>query len=514
MDGSKNKLNEDNQRDEISIYDMVDDVFNNAKQKIKVNIQNYTNCFKINMEQTIRKVMDEKLFDIKNSIDEIKTEMGEIKSQTESMYTIINQLHNSIQKNGFVPSNVDIIKKLDNQNAEPNLIKKDIKKEIKKEIKKDNHDKEKKINPNPIIDEEEEIIKIKFEKKKIDKLLDIKDAKFFNIENIAITNISKKTPLKKLQFIKDNKNSSNDINFYDNSKKLDELDFNLSGELSPKSTEKNISVPLNITNPKPDKSYKIVIYIREKDKDINISEPLEINVKIKKAEDPEQQRKNKANKIYEEIKNEYPNHGKLINKSDIINKLLKNNLNKDEIKKEINAKIKDNEKKEKEEKAESIYNKLYLNDIEIDKQEIIDIIIKKKFNTTEVQNWIYKKIEEQNKENAQKIYDKLSKLKEIDFSKESKEDVLNVIIELKFNEDEIKEKYKKEEEEKKEEENKEEEKRGDEEKVDELSNYLEENYGISSFVEEEVIKAKIRELEYDKDEISKWADDVLINGGY
>ena len=118
-----------------------------------------------------------------------------------------------------------------------------------------------------------------------------------------------------------------------------------------------------------------------------------------------------------------------------------------------------------------------------------------------MQNWINKKIDEQNKEKAGKIYNKLSKLKEVDFTKASKENILNTIIELKFNEDEIKKKYKKDD------------KSDDDEIVEELSDYLEENYGIKSIVDEDVIKAKIRELNYDKERISNWADDVLINGG-
>ena len=501
MEKSQNILHED----EKFIYDMMDDVLNNAKQKIKSNIQNYTNSLKSNMEQTIRKVMDEKLFDIKNTIDELKSEMGEIKSKTDSIYTIIEQLKNSIPKNGFVSTNVEPPKRIDNQNdykkkEEQNLIKNYVEKENKEE-------KEEKINPNPIIsDDDEDEIKLKFVKKRMDKIIDIKEANFFNVDNIAITNISEK-PLIKLRFVRDSENSTKDINIYANSKKMDELYFYMSSELPSKSTDKNIIVPLQITNPKPDKSYKIILYIREGVKERNISEPLEITVKIKKSEDPEQQKKIKASKIYEEIKNEYPNHEKLINKNDIINKLLKNNLSKEEIKKEISAKIKENEEKEKEEKAESVYKKLNLDNLNIDKQKIIELIIQKKFNIKEVQNWINQKIEEQNKEKAGKIYNKLSQLKEVDFSKASKEDILNDIIELKFKEDEIKKKYKKQEE--KEEGGDED----DEEKVKEIAKDLEDNYELSSFVDEDVIHAKIRELNYDMEKIKEWADDVLINGG-
>ena len=51
----------------------------------------------------------------------------------------------------------------------------------------------------------------------------------------------------------------------------------------------------------------------------------------------------------------------------------------------------------------------------------------------------------------------------------------------------------------------------DDEKVDELYIELENNYGISGYLEEEVVKEKIRELNYDMDQIFRWAESVIYN---
>ena len=332
------------------------------------------------------------------------------------------------------------------------------------------------------------------------------------VNNIKFTNIGNKS-LKHLKFIKDIQNSSDEIYFFGNSKNIDELELTMDGELQP-NNEQNTAITLNIKNGQPDQIYKMIIYVREKNKDKNISEPFELNIKINKAEDPNQQRINIANKIYEEILNEYPNHEKLINKNAIINKLLNNNLDKDEIKNEINIKIKQNEANQNQNKAEEIYKELNINNINIDKKDIIDYIIQNNFDKETVQNWINDKIEEQNKTNAEDIYNKLSQLNNVDFTKSNKDDIIKKIIELNFNEDEIKNIYQK--------------KaepvpdpaipnpvpvRDDDEKVDKIYDDLEEEYGISGFIDEDAAKEKIRQLECDRERINQWIEEELINGG-
>ena len=102
------------------------------------------------------------------------------------------------------------------------------------------------------------------------------------------------------------------------------------------------------------------------------------------------------------------------------------------------------------------------------------------------------------------------------FSNNSKEEVLKKIKELNFNVDGIKEVYKK---------GKlvdpivnpaneggNEGGNGDDEEVNNLYQELEDEYGISGFIEEEAAKAKIRELNCDRDQIVDWIENNLLNG--
>jgi len=53
---------------------------------------------------------------------------------------------------------------------------------------------------------------------------------------------------------------------------------------------------------------------------------------------------------------------------------------------------------------------------------------------------------------------------------------------------------------------------GDDEEVDKLYQELEDEYGISGFIEEEAAKAKIRELNCNRDQIVDWIENNLLNG--
>ena len=210
---------------------------------------------------------------------------------------------------------------------------------------------------------------------------------------------------------------------------------------------------------------------------------------------------NQANQIYEEIKIQFPNHNNLINKDDIINKLIKNNLNKNEIINDINNKIKEIEQKEKEAKAEQIYDELNLNNINIDKNEVIEIIKNKNFDKEEIQKWIDEKAQKQNKEKAQNLYNNLRNAQNLDFSKcPNEEAILNKIIELKFNENEIRNFFKTAKNEEDEEEDP---------KVMEIFNELEDGYNLTSLKEKEEIIEKIIELKCDRDKINEWVEAII-----
>lgn len=234
-----------------------------------------------------------------------------------------------------------------------------------------------------------------------------------------------------------------------------------------------------------------------------------MNVKTKQAEDPIQQRQKRAEAIYEDLKNEFRDYENLVDKNEIINQLLENDLDKEAIKKSLNAKIQEIKEKQNNEKSEQIFKELEFYGFNFGKEQMISLIKENNFNKENVQNYINKRISEQ-------IYDNLSKSDDVDFKNNSKEDVLNKIKELNFNVDGIKEVYKK---------GKlvdpivnpaneggNEGGNGDDEEVDKLYQELEDEYGISGFIEEEAAKAKIRELNCNRDQIVDWIENNLLNG--
>ena len=76
---------------------------------------------------------------------------------------------------------------------------------------------------------EEEKLNIKLDKERIDKIIDIKDTKFFNIDDIKIKNIGNFS-YRNLCFIIDENNSSNEIRFFGNSKYDKKHDFTMNEE--------------------------------------------------------------------------------------------------------------------------------------------------------------------------------------------------------------------------------------------------------------------------------------------
>ena len=291
---------------------------------------------------------------------------------------------------------------------------------------------------------------INFEQNHIEKIIDIKDSRLFFINDIKIINEGKKS-YKNLFFIKDKENSSNEITFFDNSKKMDEYELKISDELKSNNTL-DFNMPLNINSAQPGKIYKMIIYVREQDR--YISPPLEIAINIIK--------------------------------------LKKNNLNKKETKRKINKKIEEKEKNKIIEKAKKIFSALDLVNINIDKREIIKNIIEKNFNKDEVQKWLNEKI----KDKARYLFNELKNLKELDFSRYTKEEILNKIIELNFDKDNIIEFYRINE---------------DEKLVNQIYAEFEKDYEVSSFIDKETMKMKIRELTFDKEKINEWFEIFLIN---
>ena len=204
---------------------------------------------------------------------------------------------------------------------------------------------------------------------------------------------------------------------------------------------------------------------------------------------------NKANQIYEELKNEFNKNINLIEKNEIINYFIKNDLNKTDIIKSLNAKIKEIEEKKNKQKIEEIYNELNFHNLDFNKNEIMNIIKVLYFDKVIVQDWIDKKVTEE-------LYTRLSKLNDVDIRNIKEGVIKKKIKELKFNFEEIKKVYQK--------------KNPppilyNEEEVNLLFRELDDDYGIAGFLNEEKAKAKIRELKCNKDDLIDWIENNLLN---
>ena len=503
--------------EEINIDEIMKDVFksDDYKQNLKSDTEKLSQNFKNNLEKSINDILVEKknninksidlelsqylktsqdnIKSIKNSVLDFSDEIKVLKDNTGEMWNAINDLKNSIVSKEVILSKAEALKEHLKRGG-GNVPEK----------KEENLNMSEVDNPNPLVgidvdenndNDNNKMLKIKFEQNNIEKLIEMKDAKFININDIKIKNVGN-ISAHKLYFIKNKEKSSNDFCFYGNSKETDEYELSMPGELK-QNESLNCNISMTINNPQPGQKYNIILNAKENNE--IISDPFEIIIKINKPkEDQMKQKQIQANQIYDEIKNQFPNHNNLINKDEIINKLIGNNLNKNEIINDINNKIKEISQKENDAKAEQIYNELNLNNINIDKKEIISIIKEKKCDKEEVQKWLVEKAKIQNKEKAQNLYNNLKNGQNLDFSKcPNEEAILNKIIELKFNENEIRNFFKaagKEEE---------------DPKVIEIFNELEDGYNLTSLKEKEEIIEKIKELKCDRDKINEWVEAII-----
>ena len=452
---------------EINIDEIIKEVFDNDtyKKELEMNSKKLSDNFKSNLELSFNNIIEEKQKVIVNDIDsKLEIFINDFSQKQNENKNLVSEIKNAVDE---IKTEVE----------QMNSGIKDYKDDLEK-------------RKSSII-----FNRIQFEQKNIEKIIEMKDAKFININNIGIKNVGN-ISIHKLFFVKDQEKSSNDFCFFGNSKATNEYELTMPGELEQKNSI-NYSVSMNINNPQPGKEYKAIIYAKENNE--IISDPFEIIIKINKPQvDPKKQKQIQANQIYEEIKDQFPNHNSLINKDEIINKLISNNLNKNEIINDINNKINEMQQKEDEEKAEQIYDELNLNNINIDKNEIISIIKEKNFDKEEVQKWLVEKAKIQNKQKAQNLYNNLRNEQNLDFSKCANEEaILNKIIELKFNENDLRNFFKA---------------AGKEEvdpKVMEIFNELEDGYNLTSLKEKEEIIEKIIELKCDRDKINEWVEAII-----
>ena len=516
-------LIKENEKD-VNVDEIIKDVFGqeNYEDKLKQEEDKLTKSFNQDFEKSVNDLLNQKskIFqenlnkqlssfsklyldeqkETHNSILEINNNLGEIKDETEQMATGINEFLDCVQKkeiyiSRFVENNAGDNNK-PKQEPEP---KKDENKNNQNN-ENNNENKDQGYNAfNPLGDiiggfnNDDPKLCIKFDTKIIEMALEEKDAKFINID-VHMTNIGNKN-CNNLILVLDENNSSNDVYFFSNSSNVRVSEIT-NFDFGPKETIKpNISLKIN--SPKPGQTYKVIIFVREKNNDENLSEPLEIIIKVK-GEDPALQRQKLANTIYEEIKSEFHGYEKFVNKNEIINQLLNNDLNKEEITNSLKLKIKQEEEKQNNEKVEQIFEKLEFHNFEFNKNTIISLIKEKNFNKEVVQNWINEKVSE-------KIYEALTKLEDVDITKASKDEVLKNINDKDFNINEVKKLYPK-----KEENNVKPNPVVNMEEVDRMFEELDQELGVSGFLEEELVKEKIIEYKLDKEKVTSWVEETLL----
>ena len=236
----------------------------------------------------------------------------------------------------------------------------------------------------------------------------MKDAKSININDIKIKNVGN-ISAHKLFFIKNKEKSSNDFSFFGNSKVNDEYELEMPGELKPNESL-NCYISMTINNAQPEQEYNIIINATENNE--IISDSFEIIIKINKPKEETMKQK----------------------------QILANS----------NA-IRRKRQKEIISKEEKVYNELNMDNVNLDKKEVLNYIKEKQFNKEEVQKWI-----------------------------DEKKPKLNVNDKL-------------------------------EEEVNKIYQELEDDYAISGFIEEEAAKDEIRRLNLDREAINKWIENTLIN---
>ena len=284
-------------------------------------------------ELETNKILNVGIF-LKNILEDIKKD----KSKTPT-FSLKNKIEIIKEYN---ISNDDIKSKLICKNVELNEIKKKNSDEIRLKNKSINQESNSKnIIHNSYNDNNIDQIMIKFEQNEIKQYLNIKKAKFFEIDNIKITNIGKKNGFKTLWMVIDTNSSSHNLLFMGNSKRFTIHNLTLDGPLLKGDSLNNL-ITLYIQDPKIEE-YTIFIYIREKPDGDNLSPPLKITVIL--IEDPKDIKrkveekenidykgvdKNKVKEIYSFLEDEC-NISSILDREEVINKIIELNCDEEKI---------------------------------------------------------------------------------------------------------------------------------------------------------------------------------------
>ena len=326
-------------------------------------------------------------------------------------------------------------------------------------------------------------INFKFNKDKIDLKIDIENAKYICVNDIIIENIGEKDMIfDKLYFAIDKNKSDKDITFSD-VKNLYVYQLPTKKGIIYGKPE-NFNITLKIDSPKIDKTYTAYFYIKDNNKENSpkLSNPFIINIKLLKKEEINQikMQKDEANKLYDEYNKLYK-LSELCSKEEVIKNFLELKNEKILIEKWINVKMEEKEKKIKQlyDELNIVYN--FENYI-FNKNDILNKFKELNFDKEKIIKWIESEIEI-NVNKALIIYHKLNFPNPID-----EIEAIRKIISENFNEENINNWI-------------------TNWKIDQEENLLvifNEEYSILKFLDEDKIRKKIRELDYNVDKINEW----------
>ena len=286
----------------------INDFQNVFENKISTIVSDKKNLMKSqvsNLIENYSKNQIEELKTIKESTIELQNGLADLIKDTEEMNDHMTDLNDQVAKDEIKFSNLVV----NNQDGGKG-----------------------KIDERDFDDKKEDKLTIKFEEEIINREETIKECNNISIENIKIINIGNKT-FRNLYFVKDENESSEDFIFYENNQKDNLYLLKSTEEFSP-NQETTHSVGLKIKNPKSNKPYKLIIYVRETENGPNLSGPLQIIINVKEDNDDS---KIKEEQLFNELNNEYNLIS--IKKEKILDKIKEVNYNKEEMSKWIKEKI-------------------------------------------------------------------------------------------------------------------------------------------------------------------------------
>ena len=274
--------------------------------------------------------------------------------------------------------------------------------------------------------------------------------KIIQVENIKIKNISlKEYELNLFYWFKDEK-SDKKINLYDESQKKIENEVHFTSNEKCKSQEEknNLNLSLIVNEPKENNNYKMYIsIINSINKKVISTQPLEINVLYKKEE------KKNINDILSKIKSEVKFFDFLSDKDAV--KIIEENINlgEDQIKQIIEQNIEKIKEKKVKDLLDKFENEIHFSEF-LNNDQVKEKILSFEFDEKRINEWI---INQKPKDPEPQPKPEPGPSQNLD--------------------------------------------------VEKIYQYLDENYNISAYLEDDEVYNKIRELNGDVEKLIEWITD-------